>query len=153
MQLETFKNFKDFELLDTGDGFRLERWGEVVLQRPDPQIIWPRSLSDDDWDKAWAIFSTGTDENKGSWQIKKMIPSKWTVAFQDLSFTLKLSPFKHTGLFAEQAANWEWMQEKLKMKEEKAKKGSGPDTKIKVLNLFGYTGGATMVLERLGQYY
>jgi len=140
MILETFKDFPDFELLDTGDGFRLEKWGTVVLARPDPQIIWGRSLTDAEWDKAWAIYKSGSDDNKGRWEIKKPLPKQWLLNFQDVKFLLKLSPFKHTGLFAEQAANWEWMGDKLKVK-------SG---KLKVLNLFAYTGGATMVLAKAG---
>ena len=72
--METFHNFSGFELLDTGLGFRLERWGEVILQRPDPQIIWPRSLPEPDWDKAWAIYKSASDEAKGKWEIKKPMP-------------------------------------------------------------------------------
>jgi len=140
MLLESYDQPWDFELLDTGSGFRLEKWGEVILQRPDPQIIWEKTLPESEWDKAWAVFTTGKDEEKGSWKIKKNIPHNWSVKFKDVSFKLKLSPFKHTGLFAEQAANWEWALEKLKVKSEK----------LKVLNLFGYTGGATIVLAKAG---
>ena len=139
MLLETFKNFPGFELLDTGDGFRLERWGEVILQRPDPQIIWERSLPEEEWDKAWAIFKSASGDDKGKWEIKKSIPRIWLANFGEVNFSLRLSPFKHTGLFAEQAANWEWMTEKLKKSD-----------KQKILNLFAYTGGATMVLAKAG---
>ena len=173
MLLETPKNFSDFELLDTGSGYRLERWGKVILQRPDPQIIWPRSLSDAEWDQAWAIFKSGSDEEKaaprtggfatgtgGRWDVKKLIPNPWIVNFNvtvnhplpnplpegegklQTQFLLKLSPFKHTGLFAEQATQWNWMIEKLKLKNK--------SKKLKILNLFGYTGGATMVLAQAG---
>src|SRR6185436_13688140 len=102
MILETFKDFKDFELLDTGEGYRLERWGEVILARPDPQIIWPRSLADAEWDKAWATYKSAADDNKGRWEIKKPAPHDWRIEFNNVKFLLKLSPFKHTGLFAEQ---------------------------------------------------
>lgn len=139
MLLETFKNFPDFELLDSGDGYRLEKWGSVVLRRPDPQIIWQRSLSHQEWDKANAIFKSGGGE-KGKWDIKKPLPKLWTVSFNNVKFLLKLSPFKHTGLFAEQAAQWEWMMGKCKIENEKCK----------ILNLFAYTGGATMVLAKSG---
>lgn len=145
MLLETFKNFEGFELLDTGDGYRLERWGKIILQRPDPQIIWPKSLIPTEWDKANAVFRVGRGDEKGSWHIIKPIPPHWTAQFQDLEFVLKLSPFKHTGLFAEQAAQWEWMQERFKIEDLKLK-----DWKPKILNLFGYTGGATMVLAKAG---
>lgn len=140
MLLETFKNFPGFELLDTGEGFRLERWADVVLQRPDPQIIWGRSLAPGEWDKAWAVFKSASGEDKGKWEIKKPLPNPWIIEFNDIRFLLKLSPFKHTGLFAEQAAQWEWMSDKLKIKNEK----------LKILNLFAYTGGATMVLAKAG---
>lgn len=149
MLLETFKNFPDYELLDTGDGFRLERWGNVVLQRPDPQIIWPKSLPEGEWAKAWAIYNTASDDVRGKWVIKKVMPNPWTIKFNQIEFLLKLSPFKHTGLFAEQAAQWEWMISRLKMKDERLKQNN-LNLKPKVLNLFAYTGGATMVLAKLG---
>lgn len=134
MLLETFKKFKDFELLDTGDGYRLERWGKFILQRPDPQIIWGRNLNDSQWDKADAIFKTG------DWTIKTKIPKSWQVTWEDISLVAKLSPFKHTGIFAEQAANWEWMRSKT------------GKTKLKILNLFAYTGGATIALAKAGHF-
>jgi 23S rRNA (cytosine1962-C5)-methyltransferase len=145
MLLETFKNFKDYELLDTGNGFRLERWGEVILKRPDPQIIWPASLPETQWQKAWAIFQSGSSEDKGRWEIKKTIPTPWIINYQDINLLLKLSPFKHTGLFAEQAANWEWMIERIQNTVH-----STQNEKPKILNLFAYTGGATMVLAKAG---
>lgn len=138
MLLETFKDFSDFELLDTGEGFRLEKWGQVILARPDPQIIWQKSLPEAEWDKAWAVFKSASEESKGKWEIKKPLPPSWEVSFKDVRFLLKLSPFKHTGLFAEQAAQWEWAASKIK------------NQKSKILNLFAYTGGATMVLAKAG---
>ena len=157
MLLEIPKNFPDFALLDTGDGYRLERWGEVILQRPDPQIIWPKSLADSEWQKAWAIFKSGSDEERGKWEIKKSIPDPWILTFNQIKFLLNLSPFKHTGLFAEQAAQWEWLGTRIKNKELRSKNGgnSGSDnlilnSKFKILNLFAYTGGATMVLAKAG---
>lgn len=141
MLLETFKNFADFQLLDSGNGYRLEQWGEVILQRPDPQVIWPQSLPQEQWDKAWAVFVSPSGGEKGKWEIRQPVPHPWVVKYGELKFLLKLSPFKHTGLFAEQAANWEFMIQKLK------------DSKIerlKILNLFAYTGGATVVLAQAG---
>jgi 23S rRNA (cytosine1962-C5)-methyltransferase len=164
MLLDTFKNFKDFELLDSGRGYRLERWGEVILQRPDPQIIWDRTLDDTLWNKAQAIFKLGGGEDKGRWEIKKALPSPWVIKFpiHPLSNTstkgegtdyvkllLKLTPFKHTGIFAEQAANWEWMLEKI-TNDKKQVPNTGTDKKLKILNLFAYTGGATVVLAKAG---
>jgi 23S rRNA (cytosine1962-C5)-methyltransferase len=134
MQLETFKKFKDFQLLDTGDGFRLERWGKFILQRPDPQIIWERHLPDSEWEKCDAKFING------DWKIISKIPKSWQVEWEDISLVAKLSPFKHTGIFAEQAANWEWMRNKI------GKNGKG----LKILNLFAYTGGASIALAKAG---
>lgn len=138
MQLETFDEFMDYELLDTGDGARLEQWGNIRLKRPDPQIIWQPSLSDGEWNRADAEF-VGSGE-RGSWKKKSKMPEKWDVYFRpDIKMVAKLTPFKHTGIFAEQAANWEWMIE--------VTKNSPP---LKILNLFAYTGGATMILTRHG---
>jgi 23S rRNA (cytosine1962-C5)-methyltransferase len=150
MLLETFKNFNDFELLDTGHGYRLEKWGEVILARPDPQIIWAPSLPDSEWNKEWAIFENRGTGN-GKWEILKPLPDPWVIQFNNTRFLLKLSPFKHTGLFAEQAANWEWMTERLKMKDERLE-NSDLNHKSKILNLFAYTGGATMVLAKAGSW-
>jgi len=151
MQLETFKNFPDFELIDSGDGYRLERWGEVILQRPDPQIIWQKSLPADEWNKAWAIFKSASGEDKGKWDVKKTVPDPWILQFQNINLLLKLSPFKHTGLFAEQSAQWEWMLKTINH-ESGSMKNDEPtkNLKLKILNLFGYTGGATMVLAKAG---
>lgn len=140
MKLEFLDQPWDFELIDTGDGYRLEKWGLVVLARPDPQIIWNKSLPETEWKKASAIFKLGEGSQKGNWEITKPLPKPWIINFKGTDFLLKLSPFKHTGLFAEQAAQWQWMKEKLKVKNEK----------LKILNLFAYTGGATTVLAKAG---
>src|SRR5258708_10151888 len=155
MLLETYKDFPDFELLDTGQGYRLERWGEAVLMRTDPQIIWERSLPDEEWNKAWATFEPGSSEEKGKWEIKKPIPQPWIINFNEVKFSLKLSPFKHTGLFPEQAAQWEWMIDKIPNSKLQIPNGYDDELKIKhkglkILNLFAYTGGATMVLAKAG---
>lgn len=142
MILETFKNFSDFELLDTGDGYRLERWGQAILKRPDPQIIWQPSLPEQDWKQAHAAFLSASGDEKGKWQVSKSLPDPWVIEFQGTKFRLKLSPFKHTGLFAEQAAQWEWTTKHLQT--------AAGGKKLRVLNLFGYTGGATMVLAKAG---
>lgn len=138
MLLETFEKFKDFELLDTGLGQRLERWGKYILARPDPQIIWPRHLPDQDWAKADAVFAALSD--KGQWHLKNDLPKTWTVDYNGkIKLVAKLSPFKHTGIFAEQAAQWDWMEEKV-----------AGTKNLQILNLFAYTGAATMVLTKLG---
>ncbi len=160
MLLEYYKHPWDFELLDTGNGYRLERWGQAVLARPDPQIIWQKSLPKENWEKADAIFVLGKGEEKGKWQTKNKIPNMWTINFGKTKFLLKLSPFKHTGLFAEQAVQWDWMKSKLSSSSSYKVKSletlNFPSdnfklaNKFKVLNLFAYTGGATMVLAKAG---
>ena len=143
MKLETFKEFLDYELLDTGDGARLERWGQIRLKRPDPQIIWQPSLPPKEWNAADAEFISSGE--RGKWHFKSKLPDKWDVFFRpDIRMVAKLTPFKHTGIFAEQAANWEWMTDIVGQANATAE---GP---LKILNLFAYTGGATMVLTRLG---
>lgn len=145
MKLETFREFLDYQLLDTGDGARLEQWGSVRLKRPDPQVIWQPSLSVSEWNQANAEF-IGSGE-RGKWEGKSRVPEKWDVYFRpDIKMVAKLTPFKHTGIFAEQAANWEWMTDIVGQANNSA---SGP---LKILNLFAYTGGATMVLTRLGHF-
>ncbi len=150
MILETFRQFDDFALLDSGSGYRLERWGHAVLARPDPQAIWRQHLPAKDWENAHAVFAQAGGD-RGTWKIKKPLPDPWIVAFRGARFKLKLAPFKHTGLFAEQAAQWEWMLQKVqnvkfKMQSERPILRSA----LKILNLFGYTGGATMVLAGAG---
>lgn len=142
MILETKQEVWDFQLLDTGEGYRLEKWGEVILQRPDPQILWPKSLPKNDWEQAWAVFRTGQGSDKGKWQVKFPLPDPWLLKFEDSVFRLKLTPFKHTGIFAEQAAQWDWMHNKLYSLTD--------NNRPKILNLFAYTGGATMVLAKQG---
>ena len=137
--LETPKDFPDYELLDTGQGERLERWGSAVVRRPDPQIIWPRGASAEVWAKAAAVFEPAVKGERGIWKFYQALPAPWTVSFLGVKFLLKPKPFKHTGLFAEQASNWNWMKERLKA-----------GGKAKILNLFAYTGGATMVLAKAG---
>lgn len=145
MTLETFDQFLDYQLLDSGDGARLEQWGAIRLKRPDPQVIWSQSLSATEWNNANAEF-IGAGE-RGKWQRKSNVPVKWDVYFRpDIKMVAKLTPFKHTGIFAEQAANWEWMTEIVGQANASA---TGP---LKILNLFAYTGGATMVLTRLGHF-
>lgn len=143
MLLKKFKQFLDYELLDSGDGARLEQWGNVRLKRPDPQVIWKPSLDSKEWNLANAEF-IGAGE-RGKWLGKSKVPDSWEVYFRpDIKMIAKLTPFKHTGIFAEQAANWEWMTE---IAGQATNSPSGP---LKILNLFAYTGGATMVLTRLG---
>ncbi len=122
---------EDYELIDSGDGFKLERFGAFVLSRPDPQVLWKKNQKQELWDTAEAVF-----EKKWS---KKNIPELWKIKLQGLTFVLKLSTFKHVGIFPEQSENWKWIGETIKTNEN-----------ISVLNLFGYTGGATLAALRAG---
>lgn len=131
--------WQDYELIDTGDGERLERWGKYILRRPDPHVIWPPSLSDDQWQDIHAHYHRSS-EGGGRWEFRKKVPERWTIRYREMAFNLRLMGFKHTGLFPEQAANWEWIIEKIK---------SRPQP-VRVLNLFAYTGGASVAAALAG---
>ena len=132
------ENWKDYELLDATDGERLERWGKYILVRPDPQIIWRDAGKHPLWKKADAIYRRSSSGG-GGWKQNRL-PEQWHIQYGDLKFLIKPMGFKHTGLFPEQAANWDWFAEKIK-------KAGRP---IKVLNLFAYTGGATVAAAKAG---
>lgn len=135
---------KDYALLDSGNGEKLERFGEIVLARPDPQALWKKRLPAADWKKADGSFSR--EESGGKWQLKQQVMSKWSVSFGGLTLWIKPTAFKHTGLFPEQSVNWDWMRKIIK--EGAGKVSSG--TSLEVLNLFGYTGGATLACAQAG---
>lgn len=126
------KPSKDYELIDSGDGEKLERFGEYVLRRPDPQALWKKNLDDKEWKRANASFVREGDNAK--WRMKDGIPHEWVIAMLDMKFLIKPTAFKHTGLFPEHEPNWTWIADIIK-------KAGRP---IKMLNLFGYTGGATL---------
>ena len=132
------ENWKDYELLDTSDGERLERWGKYILVRPDPQVIWKNVANHPAWKTADGIYRRSS--NGGGGWIKQKTPESWDISYGDLKFRLKPMGFKHTGLFPEQAANWDWFSSLIK-------KAGRP---IKVLNLFAYTGGATVASAKAG---
>lgn len=127
--------WKDYEIIDAGDGMKLERWGDIILSRPDPQVIW-KPIRPNLWHKADAVYNR-SHSGGGSWTYKKELPKSWQIAYGNLMFRIEPMGFKHTGLFPEQAANWEWMRSMI----EKRVAGGGS---VSVLNLFGYTGGATV---------
>ncbi|GAV11221.1 class I SAM-dependent methyltransferase [Paenibacillaceae sp. P-4] len=132
-------DWKDYELIDTGGGEKLERWGDVVLRRPDPQIIWPLEKETDIWRNVHGHYHRSSSGG-GQWDMKKPIPERWTIEYKHLKFYIKPTNFKHTGLFPEQAVNWDWMMNKIK----------SANRPIKVLNLFAYTGGATVACASAG---
>ena len=126
-------NWKDYEVLDMANGEKLERWGKYLLVRPDPQIIWHQKTNEGKWKEANAIYNR-SKTGGGSWSYKTKLPDSWRINYKELTFNIKLMGFKHTGLFPEQAVNWDWMIDKIK----NAKRP------VKVLNLFAYTGGASV---------
>lgn len=131
--------WQDYELLDTGDGERLERWGEYILRRPDPHVIWPATLKSARWNNVHAHYHRNA-EGGGNWEFLRDVPDRWMIQYQQMSFYVRLMGFKHTGLFPEQAVNWDWMIAKIRSK-------SQP---VKVLNLFAYTGGASVAAALAG---
>ena len=140
----------DYALLDSGDGEKLERFGNVVLSRPDPQALWAKNLPIAEWKKADGIFSR--EESGGKWSLKQNVPAKWDISFGGLKFWIKPTTFKHTGLFPEQEVNWKWMGGKIKERSNRPSTSSGQAKKeeIEILNLFGYTGGATLACSKAG---
>lgn len=136
-------NWKDYEILDMANGEKLERWNNKILIRPDPQIIWNDKQFPEKWKKADARYSRSSTGG-GHWENKTKLPDSWQIKYKNLTFNIKPMGFKHTGIFPEQAVNWDWMIEKIKttIKEEKRE--------VKVLNLFAYTGGATVACLSAG---
>jgi len=133
------EDWKDFELIDAGDGEKLERWGKYILRRPDPQAIWPIEDKNGRWEKIDAHYHRSSSGG-GKWEFKRKLPEKWTISYGKLSFYIEPMGFKHTGLFPEQAVNWKWMMDKVRSAGRPAN----------VLNLFAYTGGATVALASAG---
>ena len=126
-------DFSDFELIDASDGERLERWKDIILIRPDPQVIWCEGRKTHLWNKANAIYHR-SQSGGGYWETLTKVPDVWSIGCQGLTFRLKPMGFKHTGLFPEQAVNWRLAKELIEKE----------NREIKVLNLFAYTGGATV---------
>ncbi|MFR5766280.1 MAG: class I SAM-dependent methyltransferase [Clostridia bacterium] len=137
--MDVARDWKDYEILDMANGEKLERWKNIVLVRPDPQIIWKNKSFPNKWEDVNARYirsSTGG----GNWDFNKKVPANWQIKYKDLTFNIKPMGFKHTGLFPEQAVNWDWMIDKIKH----------AGREIKVLNLFAYTGGATVACSYAG---
>lgn len=140
--MKVIKDLYDYEILDMSNGQKLERWNEVILSRPDPQIIWNQKSRPSLWDSADAKYKR-SNTGGGEWYIyNKDMPTNWTINWKDLTFNLKLMGFKHTGLFPEQSYNWNIIRKKI---EEESKK-----REVKVLNLFAYTGGASVAALSAG---
>ncbi len=132
-------DWKDYSVIATGNGYKLERWADVILLRPDPQVIW-KSQTDMDVYKGLSAKYIRSETGGGRWLIKGKMPAEWTVSYKDLKFKIKPMGFKHTGLFPEQAVNWDLMTDLIK----------NAGREINVLNLFAYTGGATVACAKAG---
>ena len=137
-------DWKDYSLLDSGNGQRLERFGNYTLIRPDPQILWQPSQSQSVWDKADAVFQRAA-EDKGKWVVKAEIPEKWLVKYKNLKFYCKLTPFKHTGVFPEQAGQWDFIVEQIG-----SRLSAQAGKEANILSLFAYTGVATLAASQAG---
>lgn len=131
--------WKDYEVIDCSDGEKLERWGKYTLLRPDPQVLWSTPKKNPSWNKLNGHYHR-SNKGGGEWEFFSL-PKQWTINYKELTFNLKPFSFKHTGLFPEQAANWDWFSELIK---------NSPKKDIKVLNLFAYTGGATCAAAKAG---
>lgn len=160
--------WRDYRLVDCGDGMKQERWGEFTLVRPDPQIVWPRtgtarsrtgSSAPERW-TGWDGFYHRSDTGGGKWEFHRPLPESWQIRYDPLDITFKIRPtsFKHTGLFPEQAANWDWFSALIRNAGQSGTDLSSPETDacgtaaapISVLNLFGYTGAATVAAAKAG---
>ena len=131
-------HWKDYEVIDTSCGEKLERWGRYILLRPDPQVIWKTEKTVPEWNRLNGHYHRSS-KGGGEWEFFKL-PEEWTISYHELNFRLKPFSFKHTGLFPEQAVNWDWCSERIR-------EAGRP---VKVLNLFAYTGGATLAAASAG---
>lgn len=132
-------DWQEYQLLDCSGGERLERWGNVTLIRPDPQVVWQTPKTHPLWRKADAVYHR-SNTGGGKWEVRSRIPDRWEIGYRDLRFNVKTMGFKHTGVFPEQAVNWDYVSEKIRM----------ANRPVKVLNLFGYTGAATVSALKAG---
>ena len=131
-------NWKDYEVIDCSQGEKLERWGDYILVRPDPQVIWNTKKANKGWKKMNGHYHRSS-KGGGEWEFFDL-PQQWTINYKELTFNLKPFSFKHTGLFPEQATNWDWFSSIIRK----------ADNPVKVLNLFAYTGGATLAAAKAG---
>ena len=139
MAIYLANGWRDYELLDAGGGEKLERWGDFVLRRPDPQAIWPAALDERAWSDVSGHYRRSASGG-GAWEFKRSMPERWVIGYKRMKFYVKPTGFKHTGLFPEQAANWDWMIEKIR----------SAGRPVKVLNLFAYTGAASVACALAG---
>lgn len=132
--------WQDYELLDSGDGQKLERYGPYRLLRPEPEAVWQRALPESEWNKAHAVFKPTPEENGGHWKQLHKLPARWTMRYGELQFYVQTTASRHVGVFPEQAAQWDWISRQIEASRRP----------LRVLNLFGYTGLATLAAARAG---
>jgi 23S rRNA (cytosine1962-C5)-methyltransferase len=140
IELFSTPHWKDYELLDSGDGLKLERFGRYKFIRPEHQAVWKPTLQAQFWEDADAIFQPTSEESGGKWQYKKHIEPEWEMRYQDLTFMARTSNSRHLGVFPEQAAHWDWIRKQLSASQKPAN----------ILNLFGYTGIASLAAAKAG---
>ncbi len=137
--MRTADKWADYRLIDTTGGERLEQWGDITLIRPDPQVIWQTPQQSQLWQQADGHYHR-SKSGGGSWEYRRKLPESWQIHYRELTFTVRPTGFKHTGLFPEQAVNWDWMTERIQ----------SAGRPVRVLNLFAYTGGATLACAAAG---
>jgi len=140
IELLSTSDWKDYELVDSGNSVKLERYGPYLFIRPEYQAVWKPALSTKEWEKADAIFQPTSDESGGKWQYRRQIEPQWEMHYKDLSFVARTSNSRHLGVFPEQATHWDWIREQVSMHPKPAN----------VLNLFGYTGIASLAAVKAG---
>ena len=138
----TADDWNDYELLDASDGEKLERFGEYITIRPDPQVIWSKPREHPGWRGAHMCYHRSS-RGGGNWEICRQVPERWEISWDKVCFHVRPTDFKHMGIFPEQAVNWRWIMDKLRG-------ASRPDRQLRVLNLFAYTGGATLAAAAAG---
>ncbi len=132
--------WEDYALIDSGGGRKLERYGPYRVIRPEPQCLWRPALAQAEWEAADAVFDPSDEEDAGRWRFSRKLPETWTMGWRDVRFQGRFTAFRHLAVFPEQAANWAWLADRL----------AGSTTDTKVLNLFGYTGVASLTMARAG---
>ncbi len=132
--------WRDYELLDSGNGRKLERYGDFRFVRPETQALWQPRLSEAEWGKADGVFNESSKNNQSKWTLRADLPTRWKIQYKDLSFWVEPTPFRHFGIFPEQAAHWDWIQNQI----------SRVHRPSNVLNLFGYTGAASLAAASAG---
>ena len=140
LELVTSPDWQDYELLDSGNGLKLERYGPYRFRRPEPEAIWKQALAGKHWEDVHAVFQPSPEENGGHWEARRKLPERWTMQYKGLKFWTQTTASRHLGVFPEQAGQWDWIGEQVR----------AAGRPLKVLNLFGYTGLASLAAAQAG---